>query len=81
MNTRILHFTLGPIQDFIFQARRTRDLWGGSFLLSWLSGIAMKQVIEAGGQIIFPAVHDEARSPTDALLAAIFGGDPQPRAF
>lgn len=69
---QLLHFTLGPIQDFIAQARRTRDLWGGSFLLSWLSGIAMKQVIESGGCIVFPAVHDNERNPTDEILAAIF---------
>ncbi|MDQ3773077.1 MAG: hypothetical protein M3461_01130 [Pseudomonadota bacterium] len=36
MSGRILHFTLGPVQGFVAQARRTRDLWGGSFLLSWL---------------------------------------------
>lgn len=39
--TRILHFTLGPVQGFIADARRTRDLWAGSFLLSWLTGQAM----------------------------------------
>lgn len=71
MSTRILHFTLGPVQDYIFQARRTRDLWGGSFMLSWLSGIAMKQVIETQGHIVFPAVHDDKKNPTDELLAAI----------
>ncbi|MGH8497840.1 MAG: type III-B CRISPR-associated protein Cas10/Cmr2 [Methylococcales bacterium] len=82
MSTRVLHFTIGPIQDFIFQARRTRDLWGGSFMLSWLSGIAMTQVIKATGYIEFPAVHDDERNPTDALLAAIIGtpflNNPQP---
>ncbi len=37
-------FTLGPVQDFVSQARRTRDFWGGSFLLSWLSAVAMQSV-------------------------------------
>lgn len=27
------HFTLGPVQGFVAQARRTRDFWAGSFLL------------------------------------------------
>lgn len=36
-----LHGKIGPVQTFIRQARRTRDLWAGSFLLSWLSGKAM----------------------------------------
>jgi len=53
---RILHFTLGPVQGFIADARRTRDLWAGSFLLSWLSGHAMAALDEAGGKIIFPEV-------------------------
>ncbi|MEZ5479145.1 MAG: type III-B CRISPR-associated protein Cas10/Cmr2 [Thiolinea sp.] len=28
------HFTLGPVQSFVAQARRTRDFWAGSFILS-----------------------------------------------
>jgi len=71
--TRILHFTLGPVQSFVEQARRTRDLWAGSFLLSYLSGQAMKAVLEAdGNEIIFPQVGTRD-NPTDPLLAAILG--------
>lgn len=44
-NKKYFHFTLGPVQSFVGQARRTRDFWAGSFLLSWLSGIAMQSVI------------------------------------
>ena len=36
-----LHFSLGPVQGFVVQARRTRDLWAGSFLLSRLALEAM----------------------------------------
>ena len=57
---QILHFTLGPVQGFIADARRTRDLWAGSFLLSWLAGNAMAALHEAQGDIIFPkVVNDE----------------------
>ena len=52
------HFTLGPVQGFVSQARRTRDFWAGSFLLSWLSGVAMKAVQAQTGEegcILFPA--------------------------
>lgn len=72
--TRLLHFTLGPVQGFVAQARRTRDLWAGSFLLSYLSGHAMKAVLEASGdtQIAFPDVGSRAE-PRDPLLAAILG--------
>lgn len=41
---RYFYFTLGPVQDFVSQARRTRDFWAGSFLLSWLSAVAMQSV-------------------------------------
>jgi CRISPR-associated protein Cmr2 len=54
-----LFFSLGPVQGFVGQARRTRDLWSGSFLLSYLAGCAMLEVQNRGGQIIFPAVIDD----------------------
>jgi len=56
MSEQYFHFTLGPVQSFVAQARRTRDFWAGSFLLSWLSAVAMQAVIKQGGQIIFPMV-------------------------
>lgn len=49
------HFTIGPVQGFVAQARRTRDYWAGSFLLSWLAGVAMASIRHQGGQIVFPA--------------------------
>lgn len=51
---RYFHFTIGPVQGFVAQARRTRDFWAGSFLLSWLSGVAMQASIEQGAIIEFP---------------------------
>lgn len=53
-----LHFTIGPVQGFVVQARKTRDLWAGSFLLSYLAGQAMVKIIKSGGRIIFPTVHE-----------------------
>lgn len=58
MSDCYFHFTLGPVQGFVSQARRTRDFWGGSFLLSWLSGCAMLAVKKQGGEIIFPQADD-----------------------
>ncbi len=68
MTERLLHFTLGPVQGFVAQARRTRDLWAGSFLLSWLAGHAMRVVVENGGEILVPDVAQ------DALFVAIRSG-------
>lgn len=76
-STRTLHFTLGPVQGFIAQARRTRDTAAGSFILSYLVGCAMNEVLKGGGSIEFPAVHDGARTPTDPLLRAIADVDAQ----
>lgn len=58
MTEQYFHFTLGPVQGFVAQARRTRDFWAGSFLLSWLSAVAMKSVENQDGEIIFPKVSD-----------------------
>ncbi len=68
----LLHFTLGPVQGFVAEARRLRDFWAGSFLLSWLSGQAMRAVIEAGGTIVFPQIEG------DPLLEAIRTGGTGP---
>ena len=52
--TSHLHFTFGPVQGFVAQARRTRDLYSGSFLLSWLAYKAMSAVPDAGEKITLP---------------------------
>lgn len=51
-----LLFQAGPVQDFIAQARSTRDLWSGSYLLSWLVAHAIKAVTDRVGPdaVIFP---------------------------
>lgn len=40
-----LHFSIGPVQEFIGQSRRTRDLWVSSYVLSYLAGRAMAAVV------------------------------------
>ncbi len=76
MSEHILHISIGPVQGFVAQARRTRDLWSGSFLLSWMSGQLMASVLQKGGEIVFPFVVKENSKecePTDPMLAAILG--------
>lgn len=53
-----LLFSIGPVQSFIQQARRTADLWIGSWLLSWLIWQAMQPIIQRLGPdaIIFPSL-------------------------
>lgn len=51
-----LKFQLGPVQDFIAAARSIRDLWSGSYLLSWLMAAGLKKLSELVGPdaVIFP---------------------------
>lgn len=53
-NTHYFHFTLGPVQGFVSQARRTRDFWAGSFILSWLAAVAIQAVKHQDGDVEFP---------------------------
>lgn len=51
----LLKFQIGPVQDFIAQARSTRDLWSGSYLLSWLVAAGIKALPQKGEELIFPS--------------------------
>lgn len=64
--SQFFHLTLGPVQSFVAQARRTRDFWAGSFMLSWLSGVAMTAVKQQKGEINFPL-------PDEDFLKALQG--------
>ncbi len=50
-----LDISVGPVQGFVAQSRRTRDLWGSSYLLAFLSAHAMHGAVEAGGRLVLPA--------------------------
>lgn len=56
---RGFHFSIGPVQGFVAQSRRSRDLLASSFLLSYLAGYAMADVMAQGGQIVFPKVAED----------------------
>ena len=70
MTTR-LDVSIGPVQGFVSQSRRTRDLWGSSYLLAFLSAHAMHGAHVAGGRIVQPAVAEDrlyrwvSGNPTD----------------
>lgn len=74
MSEHLLAMAIGPVQDFIAAARRTRDLWFGSHVLSEISKAAAKAVADQVGleALIFPAPQaaDElAPHSTEAKLA------------
>ena len=57
--TTRLDISIGPVQGFVAQSRRTRDLWGSSYLLSFLVAHAMRGARISGGKIIQPVVDED----------------------
>lgn len=54
-------FKLGGVQDFISQARSTRDLWSGSYLFSWMMAHAIKAISDKYGPdcLVFPSLRGQ----------------------
>lgn len=56
----LLSISIGPVQDFIATARRSRDLWFGSWILSELSRAAAFAICEGKtgnlSRLVFPSV-------------------------
>lgn len=52
---------IGPVQEFIAQARSTRDLWSGSYLLSWLIVHGIKAITDKIGPdgVLFPSLRGQ----------------------
>lgn len=62
----LLAFHLGPIQDFIATARRTQDLWIGSWLLAHLSEKAIKTAQCKGAVLVLPKELPKSDDPAIA---------------
>ncbi|SUO91285.1 type III-B CRISPR-associated protein Cas10/Cmr2 [Suttonella indologenes] len=54
MNSYVLILSVGPVQGFIASARRSRDLWAGSWLLSEIAKAAAQSLLNSGAEMIFP---------------------------
>lgn len=55
MNQYVVILSVGPVQGFIAAARRSRDLWSGSWLLSELAKACAKNLFDDKAELIFPA--------------------------
>lgn len=74
----LIHFNLGPVQKFIESARTSRDLWTGSYLLSWLTASGLAAALGQGatepeGDVLAetPLVrHRMGKEPGGGLLAS-----------
>lgn len=60
-NNSILLFSIGPVQSFISQARKTQDFYMGSFILSFLTFKAIEIVVDKFGptNIIYPDLYKQ----------------------
>jgi CRISPR-associated protein Cmr2 len=65
--SHLLAISIGPVQEWIAAARRTRDLWFGSMVLSEISKAAARE-IEKEAKLIFPA---EVPKGTDTIANVI----------
>ena len=67
MSAWLLEISFGPVQGFIAAARRSADLWAGSYMLSEIVRAAAVELQGQGGQLIYPvASRVEARSEANA---------------
>lgn len=55
----LLKFQIGPVQEFIAAARSTRDLWSGSYLLSFIVAAGIRRLRSEGGELVFPYADPE----------------------
>ena len=75
-----LLFTIGPVQAFISAARRTQDLWAGSYLLSYLNWQAIQVIAEEIGPdaVIFPNLIGQPLCDRWLQSKGIFTGEIKP---
>lgn len=78
MTGYLIEVSFGPVQGFIASARRSRDLWAGSYILSEIARAAGLSLIASGAKLIYPAegrVNEENQSEdsnlSNMLLARI----------
>ena len=67
----LLSFMVGSPQVFIESARTLRDLWSGSYLISWLVAKAMRPILDDASESTF--VTPFVDSDKNSLLKAAIG--------
>ncbi|WP_018084470.1 type III-B CRISPR-associated protein Cas10/Cmr2 [Desulfurispora thermophila] len=74
--SQLLIFSVGPVQSFIAQARKTQDLQAGSYILSHLCRVALQVAQDKfAAQVIYPC--PDTKSLPNRLVAVIDGGPEQ----
>ena len=67
MSKYLFLFTVGPVQSFIAQARKTQDLYAGSQILSQLVIAGIKKVPKWKDNLIFPYFEDDGDGDVKSL--------------
>lgn len=76
MSEHLFLFSINPVQSFIEQARKTKDLYAGSSILSGIIGDEIKKIQrEFKGRFIFPS-HVSSQAP-NRFLVVIDTDDPK----
>ncbi len=70
-----LHVEFGPVVPFIAEARRTRDSWAGSYILSYLMARALLAAEGEKATIIYPSMDN---SLIQMVRTALAGKPPKP---
>lgn len=60
MSEHLILIAVGPVQDFIAAARKLRDLWFGSHMLSELSKTVARALRDTDCELIFPGIQSDA---------------------
>lgn len=67
MNDALMLFSIGPVQSFIAEARRTHDLWAGSRILVDITRTTLQEIMAAfsavGVKLLFPTEVDQKSIP------------------
>ncbi|MBC7233570.1 MAG: type III-B CRISPR-associated protein Cas10/Cmr2 [Chloroflexi bacterium] len=79
----MLHVGIDPVQTFIYEARRTQDLWMGSYLLSFLAWTGIKVIAEKYGPdaLLYPSLRGHPwmdrwlQNELGRLPSPVFTGD------
>jgi len=72
--SHVLVITIGPVQDFIAAARKTRDLKNGSELLSQTAKAIAEFVGSQGARLVFPA---DAAAGAPNRIVCVCDSDPR----
>ncbi len=71
MSQYLFLFTIGPVQSFIGQARKTQDLYTGSFFLSHLINSTMNELENRVNNCEFIFPHKDIKSKPNRFIAEI----------